>query len=60
MIDVPSIAMGFGFGAVAGAILCNMLGLHYFETTFFFIGGFIGAVLGAGMVGGFDIADVFR
>ena len=59
MIDVPSISMGFGFGAVAGAILCNMLGLHHFETVFFFIGGFIGAVVGAGVIGDFDIAEAF-
>ena len=58
--NFQSMAMGFGFGAVAGAILSDFLGLPFFETTFFFLGGIAGATLASGYFGEvIDITDIF-
>ena len=56
MIDIPTMALGGGFGAVAGVIIAQFIGLPFFETTFFFLGGVLGAALSSGAFG--DVGDV--
>ena len=52
--------MGFGFGAVGGAILADTLHLGWMQTPFFFIGGIIGAVICSGAFGEVgDVMDIF-
>ena len=60
--NLQSIALGFGFGAVAGAIMADLLGLAWFETAFFFLGGLAGAALCSGAlgdIGDFNPAEIF-
>jgi len=59
-MEFGSMVMGFGFGAVGGAILADTLHLGWMQTPFFFIGGIIGAVICSGAFGEVgDVMDIF-
>ena len=56
-MDFHSTIMGFGFGAVAGTIAANLIGVSYLQTPFFMLGGIFGAVLCSGAFGSIDIME---
>ena len=44
-MDVQSLALGFGFGGVAGSLLANFMNMPHLATPLFFLCGIVGAVL---------------
>lgn len=44
-MEIETIAVGFGLGGAAGAILAEFIGMAHMATAFFFMGGICGAIV---------------
>lgn len=59
-MDFYSAIMGFGFGAVAGAMLADLLHITWLATPLFFLCGAAGAAVCSGAFGdAVDIGSLF-